>query len=43
MKELHTLNWEGGEIDIWSLGCKIVPKFKIKNKLIEPITFCKLD
>lgn len=37
MTELHTLNWEGGEIDIWSLGCKIVPKFKINNKLVEPL------
>ena len=37
MTELHTLNWEGGEIDIWSLGCKIVPKFKINNRLVEPL------
>ena len=37
MNELHTLSWEGGEIDIWSLGCKIIPKFKINNKLVEPL------
>jgi|TARA_B110000438_G_C15806966_1_gene647851 hypothetical protein len=37
MSELHTLYWDGGEIDIWSLGCKIVPKFKLNNKLVEPL------
>ena len=37
MNELHTLIWNGGEIDIWTLGCKIIPKFKLNNKLIEPL------
>ena len=37
MSELHTLKWQGGEVDIWSLGCKIIPKFKLNNKLVEPL------
>ncbi|PPR54805.1 MAG: hypothetical protein CFH16_00121 [Alphaproteobacteria bacterium MarineAlpha5_Bin6] len=37
MTEKHSLSWNGGEIDIWTLGCKIIPKFKLNNKIIEPL------
>jgi hypothetical protein len=37
MNNVHHLNWSGGEIDIWSLGCKIIPKFRLKNKVIQPL------
>ena len=37
MNEKILLNWDGGIIDIWLLGCKMVPKFKLKNKIVEPL------
>jgi len=37
MNDKYSLKWLGGEIDIWTLGCKIVPKFKLKDKIIEPL------
>ena len=39
MTEKHSLSWKGGEIDIWTLGCKIVPKFKLNDKIISDEKF----
>ena len=37
MTKKHSLSWNGGEIDIWTLGCKIIPKFKLNNRIIVPL------
>ena len=37
MNEKISINWDGGTIDIWLLGCKMVPKFQLKNKIVEPM------
>ena len=37
MNDVYYINWDGGEVSIFQLGCMMVPKFKIDGKLIEPL------
>ena len=37
MSKNYILKWSGGEIKISSLGCMMVPKFKLGDKYIEPL------
>ena len=41
MKKIIKLKWIGGEIDIYSLGCMMVPKFKLANRIVEPLHTAK--
>ena len=37
MNDVYYINWDGGEVSTFQLGCMMVPKFKIDGKLIEPL------
>ena len=37
MNDVYYINWDGGEVSIFQLGCMMVPKFKIEGKLVEPL------
>ena len=37
MKEVHHLNWEGGQIEIDTLGCKMLPTFNLDGQKVKPL------
>ena len=37
MNEIHSLKWLGGEINISTLGCMMMPNFKIGGNLVRPL------
>ena len=37
MKEKHHLSWKGGEIEVDTLGCKMLPIFNLNGKKIKPL------
>ena len=37
MRKIHKINWKGGEIEIDSLGCKMLPTFSFDGKNIKPL------
>ena len=37
MSEKILLNWKGGEIEVDTLGCKMVPIFNFNGKKIKPL------
>ena len=37
MKEKHNLSWQGGEIEVDTLGCKMLPIFNLNGKKIKPL------
>ena len=37
MSKNFLLKWSGGEINISSMGCMMVPKFKLDNNYINPL------
>ena len=37
MSKNYILKWSGGEINISSLGCMMVPKFKLDDKYVVPL------
>ena len=37
MNEIYKIIWRGGEIEIDSLGCKMLPIFNLNGKKIKPL------
>ena len=37
MGEKILLNWRGGEIQVDTLGCKMIPVFNLEGKKIKPL------
>ena len=37
MRKIHKINWKGGEIEIDTLGCKMLPTFNLDGKNIKPL------
>ena len=37
MKEKHSLIWKGGEIEVDTLGCKMIPIFNLNGQKIKPL------
>ena len=37
MKKSIQIKWSGGEIEIYFLGCMMVPKFNLCNKIVQPL------
>ena len=35
MKEKHSLIWKGGEIEVDTLGCKMIPIFNLNGQQIR--------
>ena len=37
MSEKILLNWKGGEVEVDTLGCKMIPIFNLDGKKIKPL------
>ena len=37
MSKIHRLIWKGGEIEVDTLGCKMIPLFNLNGRKIKPL------